>query len=98
MGSPVLPGARRPCLSLDVCIWLCRAAEVTCKGDITYTDAAPYQGLPLPTCGEDLFISMTLYTRQDNQTGKPVTRSSVPYVHGQMFLTVTCTLLLTQFR
>jgi len=52
--------------------------EICCSSDICYNDNPPFNGLPLPVCGEDIKPKMTLYTREDKVTGKPISRSSLP--------------------
>jgi pancreatic lipase-related protein 1/phosphatidic acid-selective phospholipase A1 len=55
-----------------------RGDEKCCQGNICYNNNPPFNGIPLPNCGETLNIDMKMYTRSNRNTGQTVSRTVIP--------------------
>jgi len=54
--------------------------EVCCSGGVCYNDNPPFNGLPLPACGELIGVGMHVYTRSNVNSGQAIMRNSIPAV------------------
>jgi len=74
----VLENAQRVLNLLSPKTKCCNADKTTGK-PICYSNAAPFDHLPMPKCGEDIRpLTMKLYTRADPDVGQVVTCDSIP--------------------
>jgi len=55
------------------------AAEKCCTGVGCFTDAYPFDSMPLPNCLNDIQPDMTLYTRSNRQDGLVINPNTIPW-------------------
>lgn len=79
------------CCVLLLLVSCARAAQVCCPDIGCFTDNAPFNGQPLPSCIDKITPKYTLFTRSNRNSGQVVTTTSVPSVYKGSVRTVIIT-------